>query len=293
MTDALRDIAARLDVPAEDARLLRLTNNAVFALPGAGLVVRITRSFVLHDRVHKVVRLGRWFAAVDAPTIRLAIGVDQPVTAGRLLASVWRYVPDTRPEPTVGDLGHVLSGLHGLPVPDELALPAWDPVEDARRRLTDAEALDGADRAVLEAWCDDLAPQVADLNARAGDLVHGDAHVGNLLRAPDGGVVIGDFDATCRGPWQVDLVPVAVGEQRFGRAGAHAALVAAYGYDVTTDPDWPVLRRAREFKMVAAAVPLLASTPGVAAEFRTRLDSIRHGNDDSRWTPYAALRRSA
>jgi aminoglycoside phosphotransferase (APT) family kinase protein len=249
---------------------------------------------VLHDRVHKVVRLGHWFEAVDAPTIRLAPGVDQPVSVGRLLASVWRYVPETTPEPTVGDLGRVLWALHALAVPDDLALPAWDPVDDARRRLTDAEALDDADRATLEAWCDDLAPQVADLNARAGDrLVHGDAHVGNLLRTPGGGVVIADFDATCRGPWQVDLVPVAVGEQRFGRAGAHAALVAAYGHDVTTDPDWPLLRRARELKMVAAAVPLLASTPGVAAEFRTRLDSIRRGDDNTRWTPYADLRRSA
>jgi hypothetical protein len=73
--------------------------------------------------------------------------------------------------------------------------------------------------------------------------------------------VLCDFDPTCRGPWQVDLVAVAVGELRFGRAGAHKQLAAAYGYDVTTDPDWPLLREARELKMVAAAVPLLASTP--------------------------------
>lgn len=194
----------------------------------------------------------------------------------------------------MGDLGRVLSALHGLPVTDELALPWWHPVDDARRRLTDAEALDDADRAALEDWCDDLAPQVANLNSRARDrLVHGDAHVGDLLRTPNGGVVIADFDATCRGPWQVDLVPVAVGKQRFGRVGAHAALVAAHGYDVMTDPDWPVLRRARELKMVAAAVPLLASAPGIAAEFRIRLDSIRRGEDDARWTRCADLSRSA
>lgn len=57
MTEAMRHIADRLDVPSHDARLLRLINNAVFALPSAAIVVRITRSTTLHDRVHKVARL--------------------------------------------------------------------------------------------------------------------------------------------------------------------------------------------------------------------------------------------
>jgi hypothetical protein len=47
------------------------------------------------------------------------------------------------------------------------------------------------------------------------------------------------------GPSQVDLVAVAVGEASFGRTGAHEQLAAAYGYDVTTDPAWPLLREAR------------------------------------------------
>lgn len=164
MTQAMRHIADRLDVPSHDARLFRLTNNAVFALPTAAIVVRITRSTTLHDRVHKVARLATWFAERNAPTIRLAVHVD---------------------------------------------------------RSQDS-------------------------------LVHGDAHVGFLLRTPNGDVVIGDFDPTCTAPWQVDLVP-AVGETRFGRHGAHARLALAYGYDVTQDPDWPTLREARELTMVCAA----------------------------------------
>jgi hypothetical protein len=102
-------------------------------------------------------------------------------------------------------------------------------------------------------------------------------------------VVLCDFDPTCGGPWQVDLVAVAVGDARFGRAGAHEQLAAAYGFDVTTDPDWPLLREARELKMVIAAVPLLASTPGIAAQFDTRLQSIRHDDHSARWTPFADL----
>jgi hypothetical protein len=83
---------------------------------------------------------------------------------------------------------------------------------------------------------------------------------------------------------------VAVGEARFGRAGAHEQLAAAYGYDVTTDPAWPLLREARELKMVAAAVPPMASTPGIATEFDTRLQSIRRGDHSACRTPFADLR---
>ncbi len=43
--------------------------------------------------------------------------------------------------------------------------------------------------------------------------------------------------------------------------------------------------------MVAAAVPLLASAPGIAQEFRTRLDSVVRGDTSARWTPFADLRR--
>lgn len=290
MTDSMHQIAEQLSLNASNAELLRLTNNAVFALPGADVVIRVTRSYGLHERVRKVARLGDWFAEINAPTIRLVPGITQPVEYERLLATVWEYVSPNDPTPDTTDLGHVLRAFHALGTPG-WSLPAWDPVGDARARLADAENLGAADREYLLDWCERLEPRVAELDARsAGSLVHGDAHAGNLLRRADDRVVLCDFDATCVGPWQVDLVPAAVGEARFGRAGAHRVLAEAYGYDVATDPDWALLREARELKMVAAAVPLLGSAPGVADEFAVRLGSVRDNDPEVRWTPFADLR---
>jgi hypothetical protein len=290
MTRSMHDVADLLCVDSADASLLRLTNNAVFALPSAGIVIRITRSYGLHDRVHKVVRLARWFEEVNAPTIRLAPSIDQPVRVGDVLATVWRLVASTPSAPSVADLGVALRAFHRLAVPP-FPLPSWDPVGDAHRRIGDAEALTDADRAFLLDWCQRLEPRVGALNDRAGQMVHGDAHVGNLLREPTGDVVLCDFDPTCVGPRQVDLAAVAVGDARFGRVGNHSALVAAYGYDVTADPDWQTLREARELKMVVAAVPLLASGSGIAEEFGVRIRSIMDGNETARWTPFANLHR--
>lgn len=292
MTDVMQRIAAEIDADAADAELLRLTNNAVFALPSAGLVIRVTRSLGLHERVRKVARLATWFDQVDAPTIRPATDLDQPIEIDGFLATVWQHVPPREPEPTVIDLGRTLREFHRLN-PPPFDLPRWDPIADARDRIADAEELAEDDRAFLLDWCDRLAPQIVRLNDQHPPaLVHGDAHAGNLLRTPADRIVLCDFDPTCLGPWQVDLVAVPVGERRFGRAGAHAELADAYGYDVTSDSNWPVLCEARELKMVVAAVPLLASGPGVAAEFRRRLRSVQEGDETAGWTPFADLTSS-
>ncbi|MBM0204799.1 aminoglycoside phosphotransferase family protein [Micromonospora sp. STR1s_5] len=285
----MRDIAAALDVSAQGARLLQLTNNAVFALPGSGIVIRIARTHQLLDRVTKVVELGRWFARIDAPAIRLAPDIEQPVRVGDLVASVWSYVQPSTSAPTVEDLGLVLREFHSLDVAP-IALPAWDPVGDARRRLADAEDLDPNDCDFLLKWCERLEPQLVALSHREEPkLVHGDAHVGNLLRKASGRTVMCDFDATCIGPWQVDLAAVAVGEARFGGTGLHRGLASAYGYDVTSDQSWAVLREARELKMIAAAVPLIRNSPSVAGEFSDRLQSVRRDDPKARWKPFADL----
>ncbi|MFF5177654.1 aminoglycoside phosphotransferase family protein [Micromonospora sp. NPDC000316] len=289
MTAAMREMAATLDVSPEDAQLLQLTNNAVFALPRAGIVIRIARTHQLLDRVTKVIQLGCWFAEIDAPTIRLARDVEQPIEFEGLVASVWQYVPPHPPALTVEDLGTVLREFHALGTPP-FPLPIWDPVGDARRRLADADGISKIDQNFIADWCDRLEPKVAALNKSARrTLIHGDAYVGNLLRESSGRAVLCDFDATCVGPWQVDLAAVAVGEARFGGTGTYSSLVAAYGSDVVQAHSWTLLRHARELKMIAAAAPLLAASPKVAQEFAKRLRTVRDKEHETRWTPFAEL----
>jgi hypothetical protein len=289
MTAAMHSIATDLGLPASDAVLLQMTNNAVFALPEAGVVIRIARTARLSHRTTKTVELARWFAEMDAPTVRLASSAPHVVEAGDLLASIWCYVPPTSPKPTAADLGRVLREFHNLGAPG-FPLPSWDPIGDARLRLADSEGLRDEDRNFLIGWCDRLEPEVVKLRDDAGrQLVHGDAHASNLLRESTDRIVLCDFDATCIGPWQVDLAANAVGEAHFGRTASHAALAEVYGHDVTKDSRWPVLRDARELKMIAAGAPLVGHSAVAAAEFANRLLSVMAGSHQAPWTPFASL----
>ena len=284
---ALAEICAALGLDDRDAQPLKLTLNLVFRLPREGAVVRIATSAAMTHRIRKVVRVARWLARHDFPAVRLFPDLPAPVTAAGYTATVWVDARGGTRDPTTGDLAAILRRLHRLPGP-EPPLPAWDPLDDVRRRLAAAQMLAADERAFLE----DLTARVeAGLRSvryvLPRTVIHGDAHLGNLISTADGQVVICDFDATCLGPAEWDLVPVAVGTIRFGRPQhLHTELARDYGFDVTAWDGFPVLRAVRELKLVTSVVPILAGNPSAAAQFRVRLNTLRSGRQDIPWSPY-------
>ncbi|OHV28070.1 aminoglycoside phosphotransferase [Parafrankia soli] len=294
---ALGRICSSVGLDDRDAEPIKLTVNAVYRLPREAAVVRIASSTAMNHRVEKVVRVARWLAEHEMPAVRLFPGLSAPITVDGHVATVWvDAAPPTGTPAAPGgaggaagarDLAAILRRLHALPPPDP-PLPVWDPLDDVRRRLSDAEGLGVDDRRFLE----NLALRVDEAlstvrYALPRTVVHGDAHLGNLIRSATGEVVICDFDATCQGPAEWDLVPVAVGALRFGRPPTpQLELARAYGFDVTAWEGFGVLRSVRELKLVTSVVPILASSPTAAAQFAVRVGSLRSGSDQTVWTPY-------
>ncbi|WP_242606247.1 phosphotransferase family protein [Protofrankia symbiont of Coriaria ruscifolia] len=340
----LQEICAAVGLDGRDAELIKIAANAVFRLPRAGVIVRISGSQAMAHRADKVVQVARWLACHDVPAVRLAPGLPAPLRIADTVATLWidagsgrsvrsgepsRSVvgipfppaggdeqlrtrargsagrgvggraatvrgataggaPRTDVSPTARDLAVALRQLHALPLPD-VPLPRFDPLADVRRRLADAEGLHAADLAFLRrlaSRCEAALESVA--YALPAGIVHGDAHLGNLVKARDGEVLICDFDAICHGPTEWDLIPLAVGRLRFGYPlEQHVALASAYGFDVMRWPGFEVLRAVRELKLVTSVVPVLASNPRVAAQFAVRLASLRYRDETVRWMPYS------
>jgi|GEM_PF-526492 len=336
---ALATICAAVGLDCSDAVPVKLTVNAVYRLPSAGVIVRIARSPALTHRVETVVTVARWLAQQEIPAVRLLPGVPAPVRADGVVGTLWvdasrpgrlgrapfggpvpspgpgsatgpgSSTSSTRPGspggrggpggpagpsgPAIGrrttatELAAALRRLHALNPP--ATLPRWDPLDDVERRIDDAEGLAPADRVFLRDMTDRLRAALADVTYELPPvLLHGDAHLGNLLRAADGRAVLCDFDSSCVGPAEWDLVPVAVGRIRFRYpAEQQRELAAGYGFDVTTWPGFGVLRAVRELKLVTSVVPLLASSPAIAAQFALRMASLRYRDESVRWYPYS------
>lgn len=285
LDEVLRRTCALLGLSHRDATLLRFTNNAVYSLARDPVIVRIVGSRALRHRARKVVRVAEYLAAHGVPAVRLFGDAPQPLEIGDHVVTVWRRVPSAGRAATSAELACLLKSLHALPPPDGIS--GWAPLDDVRARVADAEELSAADRRFLLDRCESLEQQVGELDfALPPSLVHGDAHPGNVV-VGEAGPVLCDFDSSCVGPAEWDLVPLAVGYERF-RDPPHryAQLACHYGFDVRSWVGFPVLRAVRELKLTTSVLPIARSHPAVRDELARRLTDLRHDRRRSRWFRY-------
>ena len=128
---------------------------------------------------------------------------------------------------------------------------------DARQSLGD----EGAQLAALLTHAREALD--AGLPVRA---LHGDAHAGNVLRAPDGLLWI-DFEDTCRGPVEWDLACLACGR------GPSAEALAAYGR-APDDPELVPFVEARSLQLAVWTVFVAERRPELREQARERLDAV-------------------
>lgn len=282
LAGGLRAICAELGLDPVGARLLRNVNNAVFRLAREPVVVRLVTLPSYVPRAELAVRAATVFAEHGVPAIRLLPGVSQPVRAGEYVATVWQAVPSIGPRPGGADLAHLLRAVHAVPLPGR-GLPEWDPLTDFDNRVRHT-AMAPADRDFLLRRSAELAAAISELQfvlPRA--VLHGDAHLGNVIAGPDG-LVLCDFDSCSIGPPEWDLTPVAVADVRFRRPPAHQRdFIQAYGFDVRDWDGFEVLHGIRDLKLIAGVFPRPSSPSAVRTEFRRRMASLRAGRRSERW----------
>lgn len=281
LASGLRMICAALNLDPSGAQLLRNVNNAVFRLAKHPLVVRLVTFPSYVPRAELAVAAARVFAEHRVPAIRLLPGVPQPVRAGDFVATVWQAVNPTGPRPGGADLARLMRAVHAVPPCG--GLPEWDPLTDFDNRVWDT-AMSRADRAFLLARSAELAAATAELRfALPTSVLHGDAHLGNVIPGPDGPVLC-DFDSCSVGPPEWDLTPVAVADVRFRRPAAHQRdFIEAYGFDVREWEGFEVMHGIRDLKLIAGVFPRVGSSPAVQAEFDRRMASLRSGRRFERW----------
>ncbi|MGP2438626.1 phosphotransferase enzyme family protein [Streptomyces sp. JW3] len=264
-----------------DARLLRLGENALFALPEAGVVVRVARSKEMAEKVAKELAVARWLAHQGFPSVH-PTDDPQPVEADGRLVTFWTYVPDSAPTTSVTVLADLLRDLHALPDPD-FPLPPLDPFPIMRRRLEVVSGIKRDDVQFLAEACDAAEDGFRSLIATSPQhLVHGDAHRGNILCDGSRALLI-DYEAVAIGPRAWDLVPTAIAVDRLGLPpGDYADFVRSYGFDVTQWHGYPVLRTTRELGMTTWLMQN-AQSGAAADEFALRMQSLRKGDLEQRW----------
>ncbi|MHB6910153.1 phosphotransferase enzyme family protein [Streptomyces sp. CB02959] len=281
---ALASACSQVGLESQSADLLRLGENAIYALPSEGVAVRVARADTedIKRKVVKELAISRWLTSQGFPAVRPCDELPQPVQAEGRLVTFWEYVPPSHVEPNLMDLAGLLRDLHALPRPD-FPLPVLDPFPIMRRRLTLAQGIERQDVEFLTEACDRSEAAFRSIMADdAGGLIHGDAHRGNLL-ARDGQVLLIDYEAVASGPRAWDLIPTAIAVDRFDLLPAdYITFCRTYDWDVTDWHGYEALRTVRELGMTTWLMQNVHSGPA-AAEFAIRMDSLRKDDRERRW----------
>ncbi|MER0241044.1 aminoglycoside phosphotransferase family protein [Streptomyces sp. HSW2009] len=270
---------------AEMAEPLRLAENETWRLPDHQVVVRIVAPGQALAAGREV-RVARWLAANDVPTLH-PLDIPQPVDIdGGRAATFWQQLPDHR-HGTITDVATALRALHSLPAPE--FLPPLDPFVRVADRLAAATTLNEDDRRWLSGLSADLAAAWRERPPGAPDApVHGDAWPGNIVRTTTGHVLMIDLERFSVGPPEWDLVSTAV---RFTTTGAvtasqYATFCTAYGgqaADVTQWSGYATLAGIRELRMITYAAQHAARHPKWADQAQHRIDCLRGRRGPRPW----------
>lgn len=288
--------ASRLEVPVQDARLLRLHGNASYALPSAGLVIRIATNPRVLGAVTASIAVTRWLAGRGFPCTVPADIDDQPFVIAGYVVSVWRYVPTTdTPAPTSAEMGDILRELHAQGTPPYPLPGLDDPLASVTDEISKApDAISPATRSWLQERITSLHRQWSALYfPLPAGLIHGDAHIGNLMRAASGQAVLGDWDHVATGPREWDLAQIHYMDRRFDRAGQNGidAFAAAYGRDIRTWPGLETVIAIREIWGLRPYIRTARDRPDYSRQLAYRLHTLQTGDTQARWALAQPSRR--
>ncbi|MFE4592188.1 phosphotransferase enzyme family protein [Streptomyces laurentii] len=279
-----REILAAAGLRADEATLLTLGENAVFAL--GDLVVKVGRDAELLPRATRELALSGWLESAGIPAVRAAEA--EPLVAQGHPVTLWHRLPDAVRPSEPRDLAPLLRAVHALPEPDGFALPRRELLGGVERWLRLAgDAIDPADAAFLRERRDSFAPTAAALAPHlTPGPIHGDALPRNVHVGPDGPVLV-DLETFSSDLREHDLVVLALSRDRYGLDPAsYDAFTDAYGWDVRTWEGCAVLRGARETASCAWVAQHAPSNPKALAEFERRVASLRDGDPEVRWYPF-------
>jgi Ser/Thr protein kinase RdoA (MazF antagonist) len=258
-------LADRLGLPSSNPVVLSNRGNLLIRFPAAGLVARVATLTAWTRRepfrwLAREVAVARHVAGRDGPVVPPARGVDPgPHWQDGFAISLFVYLAQTTPVPAPlpGDCGIALARFHeaARDCPAELGYlsPATEQVTDALAVIEREDLADAATVAALRAAHERVLGEIA---AAGGEhvVLHGDAHVGNLLAARSAGWVWTDLEETSRGPAAWDLATLA---SRYDMAGAGEALAAYAAEAGTPAPSLESLAPFRRARALEAAAWLL------------------------------------
>jgi Phosphotransferase enzyme family len=209
-------LGRRLGLPTATPAVLSSRGNLLLHFAPEPVVARVATltAWSRHDPflwLSREISVASYVAEAGGPVVPPCRSVDPgPYRQDGLAISLWEFQPADPARPGAAESGAALARLHlaAADCPAELGdlTPGREQISEGVDALERASVLDARAIAALRAGHARLLDRLPPGQPAA--VLHGDAHAGNLLSAPDGWRWI-DLEETCRGPAEWDLVCLA------------------------------------------------------------------------------------
>jgi Ser/Thr protein kinase RdoA (MazF antagonist) len=207
---ATTSLAAGLDLRVNDVVVIHDSNKLALRLLPCDVLARVA---LLGQEVAALeVELARRLAAVESPVAALEPRVEPRVYEGDGFAvTLWtNYEAVTPDQVSAAEYADALHRLHAGMRSVELATPHFgERAADAERLVMNRDATPALAEVDRHLLLSSLRSAREEIHSRgpAEQLLHGEPHPGNVLRAQDGPLFI-DFETCCRGPIEFDVAHV-------------------------------------------------------------------------------------
>lgn len=279
------EAGSRAGLDVSGARVLRVGESAVVLLPAAGVLAKVVADAAPAEEIRRELWASGWLAELGVPVSRPARSTV--LVASGCVVSLWEYMPDAGPA-RLTTLAGCLRRLHAVPFPTRPMLDPLRPFAGFQERLASAGTLRAGDRSFLAAFRDRLGERWESAQfALPPCVIHGDAHMDNLLVSADGRVAFVDFGGVAIGPPEWDLTLTALYyECGWFTTDQYQEFAAAYGYDVRSAESWAVLRDTRMLRMTTWLAQTAKDFPERDAQLRHRIRSLEDGSAPAGWTGF-------
>ncbi|MEV6070056.1 aminoglycoside phosphotransferase family protein [Nocardia sp. NPDC052001] len=281
----MTEACLKVGIESRDSSLIRLGENAIYRLNKERAVVRIGRSL---ESSQKELSVAQWLMDNSFPgTEPLEKAPDIEIIDG-LPVSFWKLIEESGSPVTSNDLGYVLKSFHELPEPSEPFLPEFTIMPKVVPRiigLRDRFSVETID--FLLSLHGEIENEYSGLHSILGcGPLHGDAHIGNLMRDSADILRLIDYGDTCIGPREWDVCVLAVA-YRVGTAKreTYEEFADAYGFDALNWDGFSIVQAIRELNMTTWLMQLIGQSSTVDVEIEKRIDDLRLGRKRC-WEPF-------
>lgn len=272
--EAVLGLAAEHGLQVTQPEILRDRGNVVIHLKPSPVVARVAAltGQVRADRglgwLNREISVLKYLTATNGPAVRISpLIAPGPFSYNGLVLSFIEWVRhDPARSLTPYELGQSLAGLHASLRDCPLDLPRLTPVAELKHWLAlakEAGSFETPDYLVLQEIYNRAEDRLLN-SVHFGQIIHGDAHAGNLLHT-ERGAIWNDFEETCFGPPEWDLACMLNKDLAFGTGELSRQVLAGYATNLTATDLMPFV----EARMLEAVlwVSFLAKTDPTVSTF--------------------------